>query len=178
MKKLPSRLIDQDAVFSDDDKYRYWLKRTFYDMGMYKVKPCVFIMLNPSTADHINNDPTVTRCINFARSWECGELIVVNIFALRSTDPEKLYEDGVNDPVGPLNDEAIKYAVDYAVSNNGIVVCAWGNHGKFMDRGEQVIGLVGENKLHYLKMNKGNVPAHPLYLKGNLKPLSMENING
>ena len=83
----------------------------------------VFLMLNPSTADAIDNDPTVERCLRRALKMGFGGLMVCNTFAYRSTDPEKLYE--VEDPVGPENDQIILARARSA----GMVICGWGTHG-------------------------------------------------
>ena len=154
--------VTEKCVISDCGKYRYWLKRT---IPAYEVKPIVFIMLNPSTADGETDDPTIRRCIDFATRWGGSELIVVNLFAYRATDPSVLKEDATIDPVGELNDNAIALAVDYALSSNGIVVAAWGEHGKFMDRAETVLGQLGNLPVYCLKKNKSGSPAHPLYQK-------------
>lgn len=123
-------------------------------------------MLNPSTADAERNDPTVARCINYARSWGYDGLTVLNIFAYRSTDPKALYE--VQDPVGPWNDAAIKDAA------KGLdVCCAWGEHGNLFERGRQVAAMLRAiaRRVGCLTVNKGGQPAHPLYQKSDL-PLS------
>src|SRR5690349_18454685 len=107
------------ASFSDDMVYRYRLGRCWDPL----LPPMVFVMLNPSTADHNQNDPTVERCERRARSRVgIGGLEVVNIFALRSTDPMALYKH--SDPVGPENDMSIVTAA----KSSGIVVCGWGKH--------------------------------------------------
>ena len=151
------------AVFDDLRNYRYALWR-IWD----KSKPvCTFIMLNPSTADDIKNDPTVTRCINYAKSWGFGTLYVRNIFALRSTDPKALLKHP--DPVGQFNDAYIVEAAQYAK----VTVVAWGTHGRIMKRGEIVL-----DKLHRcgfpvycLGLTKCGQPRHPLYLPNTLKPI-------
>lgn len=168
---LPLRLIDQRAVISGCGLYRYWLMR---DIDILSDKILVFIMLNPSTADHTQDDPTIRRCMNFARAWGYGKLIVVNLFAFRATDPSQLWAQKTIDPIGPDNDLAIEEAVLIAKLNDGIVVCAWGSHGKYMDRGNQVIGMIDINdNIYYLKMSKSGQPCHPLYLPGDLKPIMM-----
>ena len=91
-------------------------------------------------------------------------MIVTNVFALRSTDPGKL--KAVEDPVGPGNDAAILRAAKAAA----IVVCAWGNHGAFLDRSSQVKNLLRKMELHSLRLNANGEPAHPLYLPGGLRP--------
>ena len=85
------------AIFSPDEKYRYFLRRQLSD----KPGTVNFIMLNPSTADENVNDPTVARCCNYTKQWGFGSIIVTNIFALRSTDPKGLRE--TDDPTGDLN---------------------------------------------------------------------------
>lgn len=151
-----------DATFSGGGKYRYTLIRAFYQWTIDA--HCVFIMLNPSTAVASFSDPTVRRCEGYTRLWGYKALVVVNLFGLRSTDPKQLYKDA--DPVGPENDRFIMHHVRKA----GVVICAWGVHGKFMGRGGKVLDMVKEYRPQYLKLSKLGVPMHPLYLKANLKP--------
>ena len=121
-------------------------------------------MLNPSTADEFKLDPSCTRARNYAERWGYGALIVTNIFGWRSTDPSAL--KAVKDPVGRGNDEAILKAATEAK----LVVCAWGNHGEHMKRGEAVLNLLMGVRLHALRMNGAGHPAHPLYLPSSLMP--------
>jgi hypothetical protein len=151
------------AIFSDDMKYRYrlWRRWNFDSEGGV----CVFCMLNPSTANESFNDPTVERCERRARDLGFGSLEVVNIFALRSTDPQALYNDP--DPVGPKNDDIIYAVIDNAFNNGGMAVMAWGEHGKLRGRGEAVLDMLerrGTLYVHALKLNRSGQPAHPLYL--------------
>jgi hypothetical protein len=148
------------AVFSDCRQYRYQLWRTWGDQS-----PAVFVMLNPSTADEVANDPTVERCERRARAMGYGGLRVANIFAMRSTDPKALYLSV--DPVGPENDAAIIESV----SGAGVVICAWGAHGNHQGRGEAVLRLLhGICTPHFLKLNSDGTPAHPLYIGYGVKP--------
>ena len=143
------------AKFSDCKKYRYLLWRVWDE-----AKPsAVFLMLNPSTADEIYNDPTVGRCQRRVHALGYGTLRVVNIFAYRSTDPAPLYEQ--EDPVGPQNDASILQATKDA----GIVICGWGANGSLMDRGQTVLKLLQDHGItpHYLELNKDGSPRHPLY---------------
>lgn len=153
------------AIFSKDRKFRYALWR---DLDCHKKKPtCCFIMLNPSTADEIKNDPTVSRCINFAISKNCGRLIVTNIFALRSTDPRILYDHGKK-AIGKENN---KYILK-AAKTSDLVVCAWGNHGRLLDRGQQVLGLLRKHKIRIFALGlnkKTQAPSHPLFLPAPLE---------
>lgn len=153
-----------EAVFSSDKVYRYTLERWWspFTQGRY----ANFLMLNPSTADAVQPDPTVTRAIGFARQWGFGGLVVTNIFAYRSTDPQNLRK--VDDPIGHRNDGHI---LAMAVGA-GLVVGAWGVHGEYMDRGRRVAGMLRSCgiKLHCLGTTKAGHPRHPLYLKGTSVP--------
>lgn len=150
------------VLFSKCARYRYRLWRRWGDEPH-----ALFVMLNPSTADEIVNDPTVERCERRSRSMGFGGLEVANIFALRSTDPGALYE--AQDPVGAGNDEAILEAAQGA----GIIICAWGNHGKHLGRGDQVQSMLQRawpEKLHALVINRDGSPKHPLYVGYDVKP--------
>lgn len=149
------------ARFSVCGKYRYLLWRD-WDV----TKPALtFVMLNPSTADEVKNDPTVERCQRRAIAGGYGRLQVANIFALRSTDPGALYAD--KDPIGPDNDDAIRNAV----KAHGTVICAWGRHGNLYGRGSKVLELLRDAFVmpHYLVLNKDGTPKHPLYVGYNVE---------
>ncbi len=152
------------AVLSDDGVYRYRLWRE-WDAD----KPsCLFIMLNPSTADASQDDPTIRRCIDYARRWDFGGLVVGNLFALRATDPNRLYES--DDPVGPDNDDALVDMHDNAT----LTVCAWGVHGHHRDRGDTVATMLSRfrhRSLYCLGTTKGGAPRHPLYLPKAATPM-------
>lgn len=157
-------ILMRSVQFSHDRKYRYSLTILWRDIG----RPLNFIMLNPSTADEVKNDPTVERCERRARMWGFPGVIITNIFAYRSTNPKALYE--VDDPVGPDNDNAIiKQAVMYASTD---VVCAWGTHGQFMDRGYAVAEMLRAMgvRLMMLNLTASGQPCHPLYLPYDLMP--------
>ena len=121
-------------------------------------------MLNPSTADELKLDPSCTRARRYAEAWGYGSLIVTNVFGWRSTDPNGM--KAVKDPVGAGNDEAIVRAAQ----ESEIVVCAWGNHGAFLERSSRIRELLKNRKLHALRVNANGEPAHPLYLPGSLRP--------
>jgi len=154
------------AAFSPCRRYRYRLWRVWDETKA----PAVFVMLNPSTADEVENDPTVERCARRARAMGFGGLRVANIFALRSTDPSALYSDG--DPVGPDNDTAILESIAGA----GLVVCAWGGHGRLNGRGDAVLALIrGAGAIpNYLKINSDGTPGHPLYVGYSVQPQAWE----
>jgi hypothetical protein len=149
----------RQTIFSPSRKWRYTLWREF-EGG--EGKPyCQFIGLNPSTADEKNDDPTVRRCINFAKSWGFGALCMTNIFAYRATDPRVMKAQA--DPVGPDNDYWLKEISKGA----GLVVAAWGTHGAFMNRGRQVVELLGN--LECLDITQGGFPKHPLYVRKDIE---------
>ena len=125
-----------------------------------------FLMLNPSTADETQLDPSCTRARVYAERWGFGGLIVTNLFAWRATDPDEM--KAARDPVGRGNDAAILAAAREA----GLLICAWGNHGTHLGRSRDVLALLRKAgiDLHVLKMNGAGEPAHPLYLSGSLRP--------
>jgi hypothetical protein len=144
------------AEFSECGRYRYTLHRSWGGGG----RVC-FVMLNPSTADADVNDPTVARCVGHARRWGYGGLVVVNIFALRSTNPVELYhtsdigDDHINDS-----------AIIRAASGSDLVVCAWGAHGGWRNRGKKVALLLTSHgvPMHHFGLTQRGHPKHPLYL--------------
>ena len=148
------------AKFSSCRRWRYLLWRC-WDPS----KPVAnFLMLNPSTADEFQLDPSCTRARNYAQRWGYGGLIVTNVFGWRSTDPAQLKL--VKDPVGRGNDAAIVQAASEA----SLVVCAWGNHALHLERAHKVLELLSDVQLHSLKINGCGQPAHPLYLPSKLRP--------
>jgi len=128
-------------------------------------------MLNPSTADANNDDPTIRRCINYAKLWGCTDLIVVNLFSLRATDPSELYKQETGELICKNNNDAIIRAAELA--QTGFVVCAWGEHGKYLDRAEEVLSMFPVENTYCLKLNKSGQPAHPLYQKKDAELIKM-----
>jgi len=124
----------------------------------------MLIGLNPSTADASRNDPTIRRCIGFARDWGYGGVWVLNLFAFRATYPSDL--KAAADPVGPRNDEWIRRVARQVER----VVAVWGNDGRFMERSARVKSMLG-GRLEVIRLNAGGEPAHPLYLPKSLKPV-------
>lgn len=155
------------AVFSDCERYRYVLTRVWDDEG----QKALFVMLNPSTADEFKNDPTVERCERRARALGFGAFRVVNIFAFRATDPKVMRAEP--EPIGPKNDAAIlQSARDWADT----IVCAWGNHGDHMGRGEAVATLLRSTgrPLTHLGLTATGQPKHPLYISYSQGPIRWE----
>lgn len=130
----------------------------------------VFCMLNPSTADENANDPTVERCERRARMMGFSRLRVVNLFAFRSTNPLELYT--AEDPIGLGNDDAIVRARSEA----DMMVCGWGRHGAFLERGKRVLKMLraqGGRELQVLGLNADHSPKHPLYVSYSIKPVPL-----
>ncbi|MEE9455498.1 MAG: DUF1643 domain-containing protein [Paracoccaceae bacterium] len=151
------------ANYSDCEKYRYDLTRV-WDAGGKRV---MFLMLNPSTATEVQNDPTVERCERRARTLGYGAFRVCNIFAFRATDPKVMR--AATDPVGPLNDAAIRQGVDWSDD----LVAAWGANGEHLNRGAEMEtllrGLTVSPK--HLGLTKAGHPKHPLYIGYKVQPV-------
>ena len=123
------------ATYSPDARYRYALTRDWAPGPRV-----LFVMLNPSTATEVQNDPTVERCERRSRALGYGGFAVANIFAFRATDPRVMRAEP--DPVGPANDATI---LDLATACDRII-CAWGSHGAHLDRGTRVDGAFARNR--------------------------------
>ena len=148
-------MITSTAHLSTNEKYRYSLTRT-WNPDLHRA---TFVMLNPSTADAVDDDPTIRRCMKFAASWGCGGIHVVNLYAYRSTHPANLWTQ--DDPVGPDNDLAIASAANYAALRHAPIVAAWGNNAR-PDRVERVLGMIPANVLTALGVTLSGAPKHPL----------------
>ena len=151
--------VSASAIISDCDQYRYKLSRYWDDVGS---KILVFVMLNPSTADAEEDDPTIRRCMGFAKSFGYGGIHVINLYALRATDPKELKWHP--DSVGPDNDKHWHHTMrDY---DTDCVVCAWGAQHGVERRVNHFVNLAewAGVELMCLGTTKGGAPKHPLYL--------------
>ena len=150
-----------EAVYSDCEQYRYLLTRIWGSDPK-----ALFIMLNPSTATEVQNDPTVERCERRARALGFGAFRVTNIFAFRATDPRVMR--AMTDPVGPDNDAAIFDSLSWADA----VICAWGNHGAHLGRGAAVKAMLERSgsPLAHLGLTGQGQPRHPLYVGYDQRP--------
>lgn len=149
------------ALYSPDERYRYALTRVWADGPRV-----LFVMLNPSTATEVQNDPTVERCERRARTLGFGSFAVANIFAFRATDPRVMRAEP--DPIGPANDATI---LDLAATSSQIL-CAWGTHGAHLQRGTCVRTLLratGKDLFH-LGLSQAGHPKHPLYIGYDQQP--------
>jgi hypothetical protein len=163
--------MKSNAHFSDDRNYRYALCRTWDEKGLR----VLFIGLNPSTADETTDDPTVTRCMRFAKDWGFGGLNVGNLFAFRVPEPAAMKKAA--DPVGPENDLWLRAMARRAA----LIVACWGNDGRFLSRAATVRAWLPP--LHGLDNNESGEPSHVLYLPAKLVPCPLPpvldpNVNG
>lgn len=153
--------MDRQTIFSRCRTYRYVLWREWDRMNR---SYAMFVGLNPSTADETEDDPTIRRCVDYAKRWDYGALCMTNLFAYRATDRDVL--KAYPSPIGADNDRwLIKVAKDA-----GVVVAAWGIDGVHLQRDQAVIRLLGK-KLVCLSKTKDGQPRHPLYLKRSLTPI-------
>lgn len=157
------------AVYSDCERYRYSLTRVWDDQA----DKVLFVMLNPSTATEVQNDPTVERCERRARTLGFGGFRVTNIFAWRDTDPRNM--KAAIDPIGPHNDAILVESVAWADT----IVAAWGTHGIHMNRGSQVAALLKttQRPLFHLGLSKQGHPKHPLYLPYTQQPERWQSVS-
>lgn len=145
--------IEKSAVISDCGLYRYELRRRWSDGPLLE-----WVMLNPSTADSDIDDPTIRRCIGFAKAWGFNGIRVCNLFALRATDPAELSNPMI-DPTGPDNHHHLR------IERGPITVCAWGSHPVIEKRATAHLRLAArEGALMCLGYNKDGSPKHPLYV--------------
>ena len=153
------------AVFSRDGRYRYRLWRRW----KRSLPVVAFVMLNPSTADAQRDDPTIRRCIGFARRWGCGGIEVVNLFALRATDPRRLRY--TRDPVGPENVAHLARAAGRA----SLVVAAWGADPAVGTRGTELARRLSR-RLRCLGVTRAGAPRHPLYLRSSARAVPLARV--
>jgi len=152
------------AIFSRDLRYRYQLTRRWHE-GISA--PIVFILLNPNNADAVRDDPTIRRCVGFAKARGHTALTVVNLFTLRAADPKILY--AADDPIGSRND----FHIERSIANASEVIVGWGTHGDLMNRGDAIMNKFRDRNLLSFGLTKNRQPKHPLYLPADapLRPL-------
>lgn len=152
-------MMERDAAMSECGRYRYRLGRRWAEGP-----ELLFVMLNPSTADAEEDDPTIRRCIGFAKAHDCGGIQVVNLYAYRATDPRDLKAAGY--PVGPDNDNHIKAALRAA----GSVCVAWGDRARGLSRPGEVLDMIARigSTPFCLAVTKHGLPSHPLMLAASL----------
>lgn len=141
------------AIFSKDRIYRYALWRVWN-----RERPAmIFIGLNPSYADEVKDDATVSKLAELARMRNCGGLYIGNLFAIINTHPEQLVYD--NNAIGTENDKYLAEMKRVA----GVIVVGWGNHGRSADRYKEVLDILGK-PVYCFGVTKQDMPTHPLYI--------------
>ncbi len=151
------------AVYSDCETYRYSLTRVWDPQG----QRVMFIMLNPSKATEVQNDPTIERCERRARALGFGGFRATNIFAYRATDPRDMR--AYDQPEGPDNIDILRDGMEWA----DMVICAWGTHGEHRKQGPRVAEVLRQTgkPLYHLGLSKAGHPKHPLYISYAQKPM-------
>jgi len=164
---MTDRQIGYPATWSPCKSYRYTLWRRWNNWGERYVQ---FIGLNPSTATELIDDPTVLRCINYAKAWGYDAMCMTNLFAYRATNPKVM--KAAADPIGWMNDH---WLMEIGQRADARLAC-WGAHGKHIGRAEGVLREFAERNLplHCLSVTKSGEPGHPLYLRGDLRPVPYE----
>ena len=149
------------AVFSACGAWRYLLWR----IASPRAKLCGMGMLNPSTADHRKDDPTIRQCRARARQAGLGGVLVWNLFAFRATLPTDLKRAA--DPVGPDNDAAIELALGLTKRT----ILGWGNHGDHLGRDRVVLAQCEKTGARFdvLGITNTGQPRHPLYLASKVR---------
>jgi hypothetical protein len=157
------------AVFSDCERFRYRLTRT-WDEALPGI---AYLMLNPSTADERVNDPTIERCQRRAIASGYGSMTIANIFPIRETDSKKLAR--IQDLIGDIG--LANQAIVDAVMNSSITICGWGKHhleatkSRVNDVRDLLYTNYLDNRLYCLKINKDGSPQHPLYVAYETEPM-------
>ncbi len=166
-KQITAQFIENDissrAIYSPCKTYRYLLSRTQKNAK----KSLMFILLNPSTATEKKNDPTIARCQQRTKFLGYKSFIICNLFAYRTKSP--LLMKNYHSPIGPENNRIIEESLLSADR----VICAWGNHGSYLNQAETIIKLIETNGLpaYHLGLTRSNQPMHPLYIRYNQKPI-------
>jgi hypothetical protein len=157
------RTLLNQCIFSPDRAYRYVLRHRWDDLACETPRRIAWIGLNPSTADEVTLDQTLAAVCRYSKKWGFSEVVMLNLFAFRATDPRDLKR--AMDPIGPKNDEHLLAEVP----NVDRIIACWGDHGRFLARDRQVSDLLGVS-FECLLRNRTGAPHHPLYLKSRIKP--------
>lgn len=167
-----SIIDERGAIVSPCGRYRYKLWRQWHPGRPM----ATFIMLNPSTADGKDDDPTIRKCIGFAKRWGMGGIFVGNLFAVRATNPDDMMR--ARDPVGPDNKAHLERICEAAADDlrrGGVVVCAWGALGNHMGQDQTFLGWCDQWCIRpkALRLTAYGLPAHPLYIPYDAKPFDL-----
>lgn len=152
--------MNRETILSSCRQYRYCLWR---EWDRTNPSYAVFVGLNPSTADEVDDDPTIRRCVGYAERWGHGALCMVNLFAYRATQPRLMKEQ-----IAPIGDDNDFWLLE-VVKDAAVVVAAWGKDGTHRGRDKTVIRLLA-GRLSCLGVTKEGHPKHPLYLRKAMEP--------
>lgn len=161
---MPTKYTSTSARISPCERFRFLLSRQ-WDA---RLPACAFIGLNPSTADGLQDDPTIRRCVDFAARWGYGELLMLNLVPYRSTDPDAMFAWLAANSDDGWKQENVSEA-QAAFAKSDIIIAAWGAPGgKLKTYKQHMIDAAGD-KLYSLATTKTGEPGHPLYLKKELR---------
>lgn len=157
---MTDMLIQKSALISPCGTWRYRLTRVWSSAPLLP-----FVMLNPSIADADIDDPTIRRCMSFARRESAGGIMVVNLYGLRATDPKHLKR--ASNPIGPDNDFHIRELAAGAFHTSNRIVCAWGVNAAPARSANMTAMIKGAGSgTVCLGKTKTGEPKHPLYVRG------------
>lgn len=166
-------MIESSAVFSEDGRYRYRLERKWANEG----PGAIWVMLNPSTANAREDDPTIRRCVSFSKQRGCGHLVVVNLFALVTPSPEELFRVAdIEERVGPENRRHVDRAVEQAVAMGDLVIVAWGANGVCLPGVLTSMERFARKGARCFGFTKNGQPRHPLYLPNSAPLLELRDL--
>lgn len=166
-------IYEKGAIISECGLYRYELTRDWEREPSTPRLP--IIGLNPSVASATLDDPTIRRCVSFAKRDSFSGITMLNLYAFRATDPEEMFK--ADDPVGPDNMKYLELHAAISISQGAPILCAWGAGGSgglaryvtklLVDKGASLVCL---------GLTKQGHPRHPLYVKGDtpFSPYLME----
>ena len=156
------------ALYSDCERYRYALTRVWDETAAR----LTYVMLNPSTATEVQNDPTIERCERRARALGYGGIKITNIFAWRDTDPKNMKR--AQHPTGPDNDRLVTDAAHWG----DLTLCGWGAHAVHLGRGTEMAAVLRATgrPLATLGTSKAGHPRHPLYISYKTQPTSWDGV--
>ena len=164
-----------NAVFSDNREHRFLLQRRLRPGK----KTCVFICLNPSTADEKFDDATIRRCKRYVYDWGYDKLIMGNLYSYRATDPKDLIQYGDDDVSGLDNIHWLLYLLEVGNKPGNIVVVGWGNNGDVFGKASHLKQDIKHRgyKVHCLGITKKGEPMHPSRLNKDLTPFEYDLTN-
>lgn len=168
------KYLHMNATLSPDEYFRFSLTRAWINTKDRDYhRSALFIMLNPSTANNYQDDPTVKRCVNIADTHDCDRLTIVNLFPFITPIPKVLMKWTAEKL--DQNDAHIRDALEHTQ----LIICAWGSLVKdeiLRSRAREVLKLI-HVPTFALHINKDGNPKHPLYCKSDSKLVLFDKNN-